>query len=159
MEKNEKVKMAKDTGIVMVITLLSRIFGFIRDAVIAWSFGAGFISDIFFVAFRIPNLIRRLFSEGVLSLAFIPVFIEYLSTKGKKEAFQLARSAFLSFFLILAMVTTAGIFFADVLVTVFAPGFVSSPEKFALTVSLTRIMLPFIIFIGLSAICMGIIMD
>lgn len=157
METNEHLKMAKDTGIVMVITFLSRIFGFIRDAFIAWSFGAGFKSDIFFVAFRIPNLIRKLFSEGVLSLSFIPIFIEYLSTKGKKEAFQLARSAFLSSFLILAVVTIAGIFFTPLLVTVLAPGFVSSPEKFALTVSLTRIMLPFIIFIGLSAICMGIL--
>jgi putative peptidoglycan lipid II flippase len=157
METTEKAQMTKNAGLVGGVTFLGRIFGFVRDAAMAWFFGTGFISDAFFVAFRIPNLLKRLFSEGILSLAFIPVFIEYISMRGKEEAFYLARSAFMTFFLVLFAVTLAGLFFAPVLVTVFAPGFVPFPEKFALTVSLTRMMFPFIILIGLSAISMGVL--
>jgi putative peptidoglycan lipid II flippase len=157
MEKIEKKQMTKNAGLVSGLTFLSRIFGFVRDAAMAWFFGTGFISDAFFVAFRIPNLLKRLFSEGILSLAFIPVFIEYISTRGKEEAFHLARSAFMTLFLILSLITIAGFFCTPFLVTVFAPGFIIFPEKFALTVSLTRMMFPFIIFIGLSAISMGVL--
>ena len=157
MEQTEKVQVTKNAGLVGGLTLLGRIFGFVRDAAMAWLFGTGFISDAFFVAFRIPNLLRRLFSEGILSLAFIPVFIEYISVRGKEEAFYLARSVFLTSFLVLSGFTVVGFFFAPVLVTLFAPGFIPFPEKFALTVSLTRMMFPFVIFIGLSAISMGVL--
>ena len=157
MEQTEKVQVTKNAGLVGGLTLLGRIFGFVRDAAMAWLFGTGFISDAFFVAFRIPNLLRRLFSEGILSLAFIPVFIEYISVRGKEEAFYLARSVFLTSFLALSAFTIAGFFFAPVLVILFAPGFIPFPEKFALTVSLTRMMFPFVIFIGLSAISMGVL--
>ncbi len=84
----------KAAGVVGAATLTSRILGFIRDAVIAWFFGAGFSSDAFIAAFRIPNLLRRLFAEGSLSSAFIPVFTEYIVKQGQAEAFHLARSAF-----------------------------------------------------------------
>jgi putative peptidoglycan lipid II flippase len=157
MKQTEKVQVTKNAGLVGGLTLLGRIFGFVRDAAMAWLFGTGFISDAFFVAFRIPNLLRRLFSEGILSLAFIPVFIEYISVRGKEEAFYLARSVFLTSFLVLSGFTVVGFFFAPVLVTLFAPGFIPFPEKFALTVSLTRMMFPFVIFIGLSAISMGVL--
>jgi putative peptidoglycan lipid II flippase len=157
MEKIEKRQMTKNAGLVGGLTFLSRIFGFVRDATMAWFFGTGFISDAFFVAFRIPNLLKRLFSEGILSLAFIPIFIEYISTRGKEDAFHLARSAFMTLFMILSLITIVGLFCAPFLVTVFAPGFVIFPEKFALTVSLTRMMFPFIIFIGLSAVSMGVL--
>lgn len=157
MEQTEKVQIARNAGLVGGVTLLGRILGFIRDAAMAWFFGTGFISDAFFVAFRIPNFLKRLFAEGILSLAFIPVFIEYLSVKGKEEAFYLARSVFLITFMVLLLFTIAGFFLAPALVALFAPGFVSFPEKFNLTVSLTRIMFPFIIFIGLSAISMGVL--
>jgi putative peptidoglycan lipid II flippase len=157
MEKTEKRQVTKNVGLVGGLTFLSRIFGFVRDAAMAWFFGTGFISDAFFVAFRIPNLLKRLFSEGILSLAFIPVFIEHISVGGKEDAFYLARSAFMTLFLILSAATIAGILFAPVIVTMFAPGFVLFPEKFNLTVSLTRMMFPFIIFIGLSAISMGVL--
>ncbi len=157
MEKTQKAQMTKNAGLVGGVTFLGRIFGFVRDAVMAWFFGTGFISDAFFVAFRIPNLLKRLFSEGILSLAFIPVFIQYLSVKGKEEAFDLARSAFMTFCLILSGMTLVGVLFAPIIVVMFAPGFVHIPEKFALTVSLTRMMLPFAVFIGLSAISMGIL--
>jgi putative peptidoglycan lipid II flippase len=157
MEKSEKRQVTKNVGLVGGLTFLSRIFGFIRDAAMAWFFGAGLISDAFFVAFRIPNLLKRIFSEGILSLAFIPVFMEHISAGKKEDAFHLARSAFMALFLILSAATVAGFFFAPVLVTAFAPGFVLFPEKFALTVSLTRMMFPFIILIGLSAISMAVL--
>ena len=157
MEQNEEVRITKKAGLVAGVTLVGRIFGFIRDSAMAWFFGTGFISDAFFVAFRIPNLLKRLFAEGILSLAFIPVFMEYLSARGKEEAFYLARSVFLVSFLILSLLTIAGFFLAPALVILFAPGFAPFPEKIALTVSLTRIMFPFVLFIGLSAISMGVL--
>ena len=82
-QTTENHRVTKAAGVVGSATLLSRIFGFIRDVVIAWFFGAGLVSDAFFVAFRIPNLLRRLFAEGSLSVAFIPVFTEYLTQRGK----------------------------------------------------------------------------
>ncbi|MEJ2098218.1 MAG: lipid II flippase MurJ, partial [Deltaproteobacteria bacterium] len=86
----ENSRVTKAAGVIGAATLLSRIFGFLRDVVIAGYFGAGLASDAFFVAFRIPNLLRRLFAEGSLTIAFIPVFTETLTTKGKNDAFQLA---------------------------------------------------------------------
>ncbi|WP_246556334.1 murein biosynthesis integral membrane protein MurJ [Desulfonema magnum] len=149
--------MTKAAGIVGSATFLSRIFGFIRDVVIAWFFGAGLSSDAFFVAFRIPNLLRRLFAEGSLSIAFIPVFTEYLTNQGKDEAFHLARSAIRLLSAILVVMVILGILLAPIIIQVIAPGFTDSPEKFSLTVTLTRIMFPYIFFICLVALCMGIL--
>jgi len=91
---SENSRVVKAAGVVGAATLISRILGFIRDVVIAWFLGAGFSSDAFIAAFRIPNLLRRLFAEGSLSSAFIPVFTEYIVKQGQAEAFHLARSAF-----------------------------------------------------------------
>ncbi len=154
---SENTRVTKAAGVVGAATLLSRIFGLIRDVVIAWFFGAGLSADAFFVAFRIPNLLRRLFAEGSLSIAFIPVFTEYLTVKGREEAFKLARSAMWLLSMILAVVAVFGILLSPVIIKVVAPGFISSPEKFFLTVNLTRIMFPYIFFIGLVALCMGIL--
>jgi len=155
---SENKKVTKAAGIVGLATLLSRILGFIRDMVIARYFGAGFSTDAFFVAFRIPNLLRRLFAEGSLSIAFIPVFTEHIKKNGKDEAFQMARSALRLLALLLVVVTIAGILLAPVIVHVIAPGFFAdSPEKHALTVLLTRIMFPYVFFICLVALCMGIL--
>ncbi len=154
---SENTRVTKAAGVVGAATLLSRIFGLIRDVVTAWFFGAGLSADAFFVAFRIPNLLRRLFAEGSLSIAFIPVFTEYLTVKGKEEAFKLAKSAIWLLSMILAVVAVLGILLSPVIIKVVAPGFISSPEKFFLTVNLTRIMFPYIFFIGLVALCMGIL--
>ncbi|NQT10719.1 MAG: murein biosynthesis integral membrane protein MurJ [Desulfobacteraceae bacterium] len=154
---SENTRVTKAAGVVGAATLLSRLFGFIRDVVIAWFFGAGLSSDAFFVAFRIPNLLRRLFAEGSLSIAFIPVFTEYLTVKGRDEAFKLARAAIWLLSMILAIVAVLGVLLSPVIIKVIAPGFISSPEKFFLTVNLTRIMFPYIFFIGLVALCMGIL--
>lgn len=152
---DEKRHVTRAAGIIGLATLLSRVLGFVRDMIIAWFFGAGLLSDAFFVAFRIPNLLRRLFAEGTLSMAVVPVFTEQMTKYGKKEAFALARSAVRMLSLILVIVTLAGIAGAPWIVKIVAPGFAGS--KFALTVTLTRIMFPYVICICLMALCMGIL--
>lgn len=152
---NEKLKTTRAAGVIGMATLLSRILGFARDMIIAWFFGAGKLSDAFFVAFRIPNLLRRLFAEGTLSMAFVPVFTEYLSRSGKPEAYALARSAARMLSVILVVITIAGILAAPWIVRVVAPGF--GGDKFALTVALTRVMFPYILCICLVALFMGIL--
>ncbi|NVL90583.1 MAG: murein biosynthesis integral membrane protein MurJ [Desulfobacterales bacterium] len=154
---SETARMTKAAGVVGAATLLSRILGFVRDVIVAWFFGASLAADAFFVAFRIPNLLRRLFAEGSLTISFIPVFTEYLSRNGREEAFRLARSACLLLSIVLAAVAVVGILLSPAIIRVIAPGFFSSPEKFDLTVLLTRIMFPYIFFIGLVALCMGIL--
>ncbi len=154
---SEKKNMTKAAGVVASATFISRILGYIRDFVFAWFFGAGLFSDAFIAAFRIPNLLRRLFGEGSLSIAFIPVFTKYLSDQGRDEAFMLARSALRFLSVILVVVVIAGIFLAPFIVKAIAYGFTDSPDKFSLTVTLTRIMFPYIFFIGLVALCMGIL--
>ena len=106
---SENSRVVKAAGVVGAATLLSRVLGFIRDAVIAWFLGAGFSSDAFIAAFRIPNLLRRLFAEGSLSVAFIPVFTEYLANRGKNEAFELAKSAIRLLSILLVVTTLIGI--------------------------------------------------
>ena len=152
---SENSRVVKAAGVVGTATLLSRILGFIRDAVIAWYFGAGFSSDAFIAAFRIPNLLRRLFAEGSLSSAFIPVFTDLIVNKGRGEAFNMARSAFRLLSLMLIIIAVIGIIIAPLIVRFIAPGF--DTPKFALTVALTRLMFPYIIFIGMAALCMGIL--
>lgn len=154
---SENTRVAKAAGVVGSATLLSRIFGFIRDVVIAGFFGAGLGSDAFFVAFRIPNLLRRLFAEGSLSIAFVPVFTDYLTHMGRDEAFKLARSAIRLLSIILVSVVIVGVLLSPVIIRVIAPGFVNSPDKFDLTVLLTRIMFPYVFFICLVALAMGIL--
>ncbi|MDY6790340.1 MAG: murein biosynthesis integral membrane protein MurJ [Thermodesulfobacteriota bacterium] len=154
---SENTRVTKAAGVVSSATLLSRIFGYIRDMVIAAIFGAGFYSDAFVAAFRIPNLIRRLFGEGSLSISFVPVFTQYITEKGKDEAFEMARSAIKLLSVLLVIITVAGIALSPWIVHIFAPGFTGSPEKYALTVVLTRIMFPYIFFICLVALSMGIL--
>jgi len=153
----ERSRVVRAAGIVGSATLLSRVFGFLRDMVVAAFFGAGLATDAFFVAFRIPNLLRRLFAEGSLTIAFVPVFTEYLEKKSRKDAFELAYVAFTLLSIILAVVSVAGILASPFIVKVIAPGFSKIPAKFELTVLLTRLMFPYIFFISLVALCMGIL--
>ena len=138
-------------------TLISRVLGFIRDVVIANFLGTSFVADAFFVAFRIPNLLRRLFGEGSLTASFIPIFTKYRFEKGKAEADNIASVSFTFLSMILFMVTVLGIYFSPVLIKMIAPGFEKIPEKFLLTVKLNRIMFPYIFFISLVALSMGIL--
>ena len=154
---SEKSRVIKAAGVVGAATLLSRILGFLRDAVIAWYFGAGQYSDAFIAAFRIPNLLRKLLGEGSISNAFVPVLTDYLAIDGREEAFRLARSALWVLSILLVAVSFIGILLAPLIVKIIAPGFIDAPDKLALTIMLTRIMFPYIFFIGLVALCMGIL--
>lgn len=151
----ERTRLMQAAGIVGVGTLLSRILGFVRDAAIAWYFGAGFASDAFIAAFRLPNLFRRLLGEGALSSAVVPVFTAVLYENGKQETNRLAGSALRLLALILCVLTIVCILLAPWLVRMMAPGF--GPEKYHLTVKLARIMLPYIFFVCLVALCAGIL--
>jgi putative peptidoglycan lipid II flippase len=154
---SETGQMTRAAGVVGLATLASRVLGFVRDAATAWFFGAGIAADAFFVAYRLPNLLRRLFAEGALTVAFVPVFSEHLEKQGKKSAFAMAGAAFRLLALVLLFVSAAGVLFAPWIVSVAAPGFAKDPGKLALTVSLTRVLFPFILFVSLAALAMGIL--
>jgi putative peptidoglycan lipid II flippase len=138
---------------VALATVLSRVLGFVRDAMIAAYFGAGFSSDAFLAAFRIPNLFRRLVGEGALNSAFVPVFTETYYRGGPAEADRLFGSASRIFSAVLVIVCAMGMLAADWLVPLITPGFTGS--KLALTVTLTRWMFPYLFAAGMLALCMG----
>ncbi len=139
------------------MTLLSRVLGFVRDFVIARSFGAGLMTDAFFVAFRLPNLLRRLFAEGAFSQAFVPILAEYRNRRGEDETRHLVDRVASILFLLLILVSALGIAAAPVLIALTAPGFSADAEKFQLTVELTRITFPYILFMSLVALAAGIL--
>ena len=143
-------------GTVSAFTLLSRLLGFVRDIVIANYFGTKSAADAFFMAFRIPNLLRRLTAEGALSAAFVPLFTKTL-LKDRQEAFKLANNVLFHLTLFTAIIMIAGIVFAEPLLKLIAIGFTDDPEKFQLTVSLTRLVFPYLMFVSLAAIMMGIL--
>ena len=150
-------KLLKNTSIIAGATLLSRILGFIRDMVIAYTLGAGPMADVFFVAFRVPNLLRRLFAEGSLTMAFVPIFKNIQTKEGRQSAFCFARSTFYWLVGILISLTLFAIIFAPYITYIVAPGFEHRPEIFTFTVKLIRICFPYIIFISSVALCMGIL--
>lgn len=139
------------------LTLLSRILGFVRDFVIARAFGAGALTDAFFVAFRLPNLLRRLFAEGAFSQAFVPMLAEYRNRREPAETRQLVDRVATALFLVVVLIAALGVIGAPVLVYVSAPGFAVDADKFALTVTLTRITFPYILFMALVALAAGIL--
>ena len=154
---SEKKRVASAAGVISAATLCSRILGYIRDMVFAGLFGAGPVSDAFIAAFRIPNLLRRLFGEGSLSISFIPVFSEFYTRYGKDEAYRLARSALRLLSAVLVIAVLLGVLFSPWIVRAIAWGFGDSGVKFSMTVTLTRIMFPYVYFIGVLALAMGIL--
>ena len=139
------------------LTLLSRLLGFVRDFVIAHAFGASAATDAFVVAFRLPNLLRRMFAEGAFSQAFVPLLGEYRSRRGEQETKVLIdRTASLLFATVL-LVSLLGMVGAPILIYVSAPGFAGDADKFALTVALTRITFPYILFMSLVALSAGVL--
>jgi putative peptidoglycan lipid II flippase len=152
---DQKGKIARAAGVMSAATFISRILGFVRDMIFALYFGASGTSDTFFAAFRIPNLLRELFAEGSMSAAFIPVLTEYRRKQGEEEARKLVKITFSFIIIAVGILCVLGIVFAPELVTVIAPGFLRSPDKFSLTVLLTRIMFPFLLFVSLAALAMG----
>lgn len=139
------------------MTLLSRILGFVRDFVIARTFGAGLATDAFFVAFKLPNLLRRMFAEGAFSQAFVPILGEYKNKRGQAETLTLVDHVTSLLSMALFAVTALGIALAPFLVWISAPGFAADAGKFELTVTLTRITFPYILFMSLVALSGGIL--
>jgi len=139
------------------MTLLSRVLGFIRDLVIARVFGAGLATDAFFVAFKLPNLLRRLFAEGAFSQAFVPILAEYRNRRGAEATRLLVDHVSGTLAAALFIVTLIGIVAAPLIILATAPGFTETPGKFDLTVDLLRITFPYIFFISLTALAGGIL--
>ncbi len=141
----------RSSGLVGVMTMLSRVFGLLRDMIVAQYFGASASADAFFVAFKIPNFFRRLFAEGAFSQAFIPVLSEYRSTKTEKEVRQLANSVAGVLGGILFVITFLAIMGSPWLTALFAPGFLEDPIKYDLATEMLRITFPYLFLISLTA--------
>jgi putative peptidoglycan lipid II flippase len=139
------------------MTFISRVLGFVRDAVVARAFGAGLMTDAFFVAFRIPNLLRRLFAEGAFSQAFVPILAEYKNRRGHDDTHLLIDHVAALLAAALLAVTVIGVIAAGPLIYLTAPGFSATPEKHDLAVELLRITFPYILFISLTAFAGGIL--
>jgi putative peptidoglycan lipid II flippase len=142
---------------VAAATLISRLLGLVREMVLARYFGAGFFTDAFNVAYRIPNLLRDLFSEGALSSAFIPTFIQRLTHEGKEQAWLLVNRVIGALLVFLGAFTIIIFFGARGFVYLMAAGYASMPEKFDLTVQMTQIMSPFLLCVALASVGMGLL--
>jgi putative peptidoglycan lipid II flippase len=151
------MNLLKALATVSSMTLLSRILGFVRDTVIARAFGAGVATDAFFVAFKIPNLLRRLFAEGAFAQAFVPILAEYKNRRGEADTKLLVDHVSGLLALALFVVTLLGVLAAPAIVYVSAPGFAAVPEKFALTITLLRITFPYILLVSLVSLAGGIL--
>lgn len=138
-------------------TLSSRVLGFVRDILMAAALGTGPVADAFVVAFRFPNLFRRLFAEGAFNSAFVPLFARSLEGDGREEARAFAQEAMAGLLTVLALVTAVAMIAMPILMLVLAPGFISDPEKFDLTVFLTRITFPYLTLVSLLALISGVL--
>ncbi len=150
-------RFTRRVGLFTVGTLLSRIMGVLREAVFAHLFGAGLATDAFNVAFRIPNLLRDLFAESALSAAFVPTFVASLRAEDRRQTWRFAGNMFNTILIALTLIVLLGIVFAPQVVPVVAWGFKGEPQKLALTITLTRIMFPFLLFVALAAWAMGVL--
>ena len=150
-----QTSVARSAGIVSIAVMFSRVLGLIREMIFARYFGAGFLMDAYVVAFRIPNVLRDLFAEGALSVAFVKVFTDYQVNKGEDAAWRLASLILNLLAVILSVVCIVGVIFSRQFVNLVADGF--SPEKAALATTLTQIMFPFILLVALAAVAMGVL--
>jgi len=153
MDSHEKI--VRSAGVMAFLTLVSRVTGYVRDNLLAQILGAAQSSDAFIIAFRIPNLLRRLVGEGTMTAAFIPTLSEYAHGEKKKELWAFASLAFTTLAVVLALIAAAGVILSPYLVKVLAYGFTGIEGKWDLTVSLNRLMFPYIFFIGLAALSMA----
>lgn len=135
-----------------MLTMLSRVLGYIRDVAMARMFGASAEADAFFVAFKIPNLLRRITAEGALSQAFIPVLSEYRTQRGETEVQHLVERVAGTLFGVLTLIMIVGVAAAPVLIMAFAPGFIDEGGKFDLASALLRVTFPYILLVSLSAL-------
>src|ERR1041384_6105040 len=141
---SEHRHLLRSASVISAATILSRILGYIRDSRVAFLLGASSANDAYTIAYRIPNLLRRLVGEGAVSAAFIPVFSRYLAADKKKEAWEFANAMLTLLTILLAAITILGVVFSPLLVRFFALGFSETPGKLELTSTLNRIMFPYI---------------
>ncbi|MCT4642803.1 MAG: murein biosynthesis integral membrane protein MurJ [Bacteriovoracaceae bacterium] len=151
-----KAKMILSSLKMAIATLISRVFGLIREQVMAFYFGASSLTDAFLVAYRIPNLLRDLFAEGAFSAAFVPSFIE-VKNKSQEQARTFLWQLFIMLFVVTGLLSLLIYIFAPQLIGLFAPNFTGDPLKFEHTIFLTRIMSPFLLLVSLSALLMGVL--
>jgi putative peptidoglycan lipid II flippase len=154
---SEKRQISRATGIMGVATGLSRVAGLVRDVVVAGLFGAGFATDAFFMAFTIPNLLRRFFAEGSLTAAFVPTFADVYHRQGEEEARRVANICWTLLLVVMAAVTVLGILCSPWIVRAIGFGFAEVEGKLALTDYLNRLMFPYIFFVSLLALLTGIL--
>ncbi len=150
-------RVARDAGRVGAATMLSRVLGLVRDQLMAALFGAGFASDAFNIAFRVPNMLRDLFAEGAMSAAFIPTFTEVDQKQGADAAWALGRQLMSALLVVLIGLCLVGWLFTGPFVHLLAGGFASQPGKLELTARLFRVMLPFLPLVALAAVAMGML--
>ena len=143
--------LSRSGGVVGAMTLLSRVLGFVRDQTLAIAFGAGSAMDVFLVAFKIPNFLRRLFGEGAFAQAFVPVFTEYRETRSRAALVELAANVSGTLALALLLVATIGVAASPLIVMLFAPGFIDDPERYDLAVEMLRLTFPYLFFVCLLA--------
>ncbi len=155
--QQSRANVARNAGIVSLAVMASRVLGLVRDQVFAALFGAGLQYDAFLTAFRVPNLLRDLLAEGALSSAFVTTFTQTLKSKGKDEAIRLSNRVATLIILFISALSIVGWFYAPEIVRLLAPGFFNVAGKAELTISLTRIMIPFLLMIALAAQAMGML--
>jgi putative peptidoglycan lipid II flippase len=156
-QKEQNRRLVRSTFAVAAPTLLSRVFGYIRDMIQAYYLGTGSGADAFYIAYIIPNLLRRLTGEGAMTAAFIPVFTQMKKEKSRKELWEFANAFFFDLTLAMALLAVLGVVLSPLLVRIIAPGFVGVEGKLELTIFLTRIMFPYIFLISLAALAMAIL--
>ena len=144
------MNLVKSTGTFGFYTIISRLLGYLRDVLIAIFLGTSFLADVFFVAFRIPNTFRRLFAEGTFNAAFVPSYTSEL-VKSKSKSIKFANEIFNLLFLSLFFLVLIIELFMPIFVSLIAPGFVDNSEKIKLAIDLTRITLPFLLFVSLAS--------
>lgn len=155
--ETKKSSVARSAAIMGIATFFSRIAGLVREQTFAYLFGAGKWTDAFNVAFKIPNLLRDLFAEGAMSAAFVPTFNSILQKEGEEKAFRLTNLTFCAILIIVGTLTALGMILSPYIVQILAPQFINDPEKFNVTVTMTRIMFPFLLVISWAAISMGML--
>jgi putative peptidoglycan lipid II flippase len=152
------MKLLKSTATVGSATILSRILGFVRDVVLARMFGASGETDAFFLAFRIPNFMRRLFAEGSFSLAFVPVLSEYKANRDREALRDLVDHVTGTLAAVLLLITAIGVLAAPLVLSIFAPGWLAEDRpEFSLSAGMLRITFPYIMLISLTALAGGIL--
>ena len=150
-------RLATSAGIIGTATLTSRILGLVRDQVLAFLFGAGNAMDAFNVAYRIPNLMRDLFAEGAMSAAFVPTFTRRLAADGKAAAWHVGNQLINALVVVTGTLVVLGVIFAGPITQLLAGSYAEVPGKLELTVTLTRILLPFLTLVAVAAAVMGML--